>query len=242
MAKRLFDIVFALAATIVTLPLIAIACLLIWLQDGHSPLYRGLRVGRDGRDFRMIKLRTMVADGDRLGGSSTATSDSRLTALGKALRRYKLDELPQFWNVLTGDMSVVGPRPNVRGGVDRYTREELELLAVRPGITDLASIVFSDEGEILEGSSDADALYDAVIRPWKNRLALTYVFNRSLPLDLQLIWLTVVSLSSKVSALQGVARILKGLGADEELRRICSRMEPLPHGLPPGSPARLAIR
>lgn len=242
MAKRLFDIFFALAVTIVTLPLIAIACLLIWLQDGHSPLYRGLRVGRDGRDFRMIKLRTMVADGDRLGGSSTATSDSRLTALGKALRRYKLDELPQFWNVLTGDMSVVGPRPNVRGGVDRYTREELELLAVRPGITDLASIVFSDEGEILEGSSDPDALYDAVIRPWKNRLALTYVFNRSLPLDLQLIWLTVVSLSSKVSALQGVARILKGLGADEELRRICSRMEPLPHGLPPGSPARLAIR
>lgn len=242
MAKRLFDIFFALAVTIVTLPLIAIACLLIWLQDGHSPLYRGLRVGRDGRDFRMIKLRTMVADGDRLGGSSTATSDSRLTALGKALRRYKLDELPQFWNVLTGDMSVVGPRPNVRGGVDRYTREELELLAVRPGITDLASIVFSDEGEILEGSSDPDALYDAVIRPWKNRLALTYIFNRSLPLDLQLIWLTVVSLSSKVSALQGVARILKGLGADAELRRICSRMEPLPHGLPPGSPARLAIR
>lgn len=242
MAKRLFDIFFALAVTIVTLPLIAIACLLIWLQDGHSPLYRGLRVGRDGRDFRMIKLRTMVADGDRLGGSSTATSDSRLTALGKALRRYKLDELPQFWNVLTGDMSVVGPRPNVRGGVDRYTREELELLAVRPGITDLASIVFSDEGEILEGSSDPDALYDAVIRPWKNRLALTYIFNRSLPLDLQLIWLTVVSLLSKVSARQGVARILKGLGADEELRRICSRMEPLPHGLPPGSPARLAIR
>jgi len=234
MTKRLFDIVFALAAIIITFPIGAVACLLIWQQDGHSPLYRGLRVGRDGREFRMIKLRTMVADGERLGGSSTAASDSRLTALGSVLRRCKLDELPQFWNALVGDMSIVGPRPNVRRDVDRYTGRERELLSVRPGITDLASIVFSDEGAILDGAGDPDALYDAVIRPWKNRLALLYVERRNFAVDLQLITLTVVALVSKRAALRGVDRILRRWSADLALRRICARTEPPPVGEPPG--------
>lgn len=242
MGKRLFDLLFALLATILTTPIILVVSLLVWGQDGRSPFYRGLRVGRGDRDFRMIKLRTMVADGERLGGSSTAVSDPRLTPLGVALRRFKIDELPQFWNVLIGDMSIVGPRPNFRnGGVDRYTPEELRLLSVRPGITDLASIVFSDEGEILKDSADPEALYDSAIRPWKNRLALIHIDNRSLPLDARLIWLTALAIVSRSAALRGVAGILHDLGADEELKRVCRRNRPLPHRPPPGRPTQLGM-
>lgn len=243
MAKRLFDIIFSLLASVFTLPIIIAAALLIWLQDRRWPFYRGLRVGGGGRDFRMIKLRTMVPVGERRGASSTSISDSRLTPFGSKLRRFKIDELPQFWNVLIGDMSVVGPRPNLRnGGVDRYTAEEMRLLSLRPGITDLASIVFSDEGEILKDSADPDALYDCVIRPWKSRLALIYVDNRSFLLDLRLIWLTVLAIGSRGRALRGVARILNELNADEELKRICRRNDPLPHGPPPDQPAQLATQ
>jgi lipopolysaccharide/colanic/teichoic acid biosynthesis glycosyltransferase len=238
MAKRLFDIVFSIIALIVVVPITAAASLLIWAHDGHAPLYRGLRVGRGGRDFRMVKLRTMVANGERLGGSSTAASDRRLTLLGAALRRFKLDELPQFWNVLVGDMSIVGPRPNVRpGGVDCYTMEERRLLTVRPGITDLASIVFSDEGEILKGSPDPDRLYDAVIRPWKNRLGLLYVERRDMTADACLIGLTVIALFSKPLALRGVGAMLHRWNADATLQSICERSQPLPAGAPPGQPA-----
>jgi lipopolysaccharide/colanic/teichoic acid biosynthesis glycosyltransferase len=241
MTKRCFDLIFAFAALILASPIILVAALLVWGQDGRSPFYRGLRVGRGGRDFRMIKLRTMIEGGERLGGSSTALSDPRLTPLGAMLRRFKIDELPQFWNVLLGNMSIVGPRPNFRvGGVDRYTDEELRLLSVRPGITDVASIVFSDEGEILKDSSDPDALYDCVIRPWKNRLALITIDNRSFLLDFRLIWLTVVAIASRTAALRGVAQILETLHADEQLKRVCRRHGPLPRGLPPGSPTQVA--
>ena len=235
MVKRLFDILSSLAAMIAALPIVAFACLWIWAEDGQAPLYRALRVGRFGRDFTMIKLRTMVPGADRLGGSSTPSSDLRLTGHASALRRYKLDELPQLWNVLIGEMSMVGPRPNLRhGGIDRYTQAELELLTVRPGITDIASIVFSDEGEILDGAADPDALYDAVIRPWKNRLALLYIEHRGFVLDLRLLGLTFLALISKQSALRGVDAILCSWKASPELRHVCHRSGPLPVGLPPG--------
>lgn len=240
MAKRAFDIAFAMLALILSLPVMAIACLLIWAEDGHSPLYLGVRVGRAGRDFRMLKLRTMVAGAEHFGGSSTPASDRRLTSIGPALRRFKVDELPQFWNVLIGDMSIVGPRPNLRaGGVDRYTSEEVRLLSIRPGITDLASIVFSDEGLILDGAGEADALYDQIIRPWKSALGLLYVHNRSLRLDVRIIWLTAIAIGSHARALAGVAKILSALAADQDLQRICRRLDPLPHGTPPGAPAQL---
>lgn len=235
MAKRLFDLAFSLVALLMTLPVVALACLLIWAEDGHSPIYRGVRVGLNGKDFGMIKLRTMVPNGERFGGNSTASSDQRLTKLGRTLRRYKLDELPQFWNVLLGDMSVVGPRPNFRaGGVDRYTPTERQLLTVRPGITDLASIVFSDEGPILDGSADPDGAYEVLIRPWKSRLGLLYVQRRNLVLDLALIGLTAASLVSRRMALKGVAAILDRWNASDRLRDVCSRTGPLPSGSPPG--------
>lgn len=238
MAKRLFDVLFALIAIALTLPILLIAGVVIWAHDRHPPIYAGIRVGRFDRDFRMLKLRTMIPDAHSVGGTSTSASDSRLTPLGAALRRFKLDELPQFWNVLKGDMSLVGPRPNVRaGGVDRYTSEERKLLLVRPGITDLASIVFSDEGEILRDSPDPDALYDAVIRPWKNRLALLYVEHRSFSLDLVLVGLTILSFLSKEAALRAIDSILERWAASDDLRESCTRCSPPPIGVPPGQVA-----
>lgn len=234
-AKRLLDIALSLVALTMASPLIGAAMLAIWAQDGHSPLYRGVRVGRGNLDFRMIKLRSMAIDAGERGGTSTAISDGRITAVGRFVRRWKLDELPQFWNVLTGDMSVVGPRPNVRfGGVDRYTPGEKRLLDVRPGITDLASIVFSDEGDILDGAADPDALYDAVIRPWKSRLGLLYVAQRDFATDLRLVWLTALAIVAKSAALRGVDAILARWNADPALRRVCARVAPLPGATPPG--------
>ncbi len=238
MAKRWLDVLFALVAIVLTMPIIAIACVLVWAQDGRSPVYAGLRVGRFNREFRMFKLRTMIPDAHRSGGPSTSASDGRLTPLGSALRRFKLDELPQFWNVLKGDMSVVGPRPNVReGGVDRYTLEEQQLLSVRPGITDLASIVFADEGEILRDSAEPHELYDSVIRPWKSRLALLYIRHRNIDLDLCIVVLTMVSFLSRRAALRGVDAVLKRWDASEELRQKCARCEPLVGSEAPGQPA-----
>lgn len=237
-AKRAFDIVAALVALVATAPILVIASLLIWLEDGHGPLYRGRRVGRGDRDFRMLKLRTMVAGGDRLGGTSTAATDWRLTLLGAALRRWKIDELPQFWNVLVGDMSIVGPRPNTRiGGIEAYTAEERRLLTMRPGITDLASIVFADEGEILSGAADPDALYDAIIRPWKNRLGILYVEHHGMALDLRLVAITALAFVSRAAALREVNVILSRWSADPRLREICARRSPLPAGPPPGQTA-----
>ena len=236
MVKRLFDIGFSILVLAASSPVMLTALFLVWRQDKHSPLYKAVRVARNNGDFVMIKIRSMKVNADKTGVTSTSATDSRITKVGHFIRRFKLDELSQFWNVLKGDMSVVGPRPNTRlHGVDDYTPEEMRLLSVRPGITDLSSIVFSDEGAILTGAEDADALYNQIIRPWKSRLGLLYVDKRSLRLDLRIIWLTAVAITSKERALAGVARILDELGADLELKRICRRLEPLPRGIPPGT-------
>jgi lipopolysaccharide/colanic/teichoic acid biosynthesis glycosyltransferase len=233
-AKRALDIVVALAALVASSPLLAIAMLAIWAQDGGTPLYRGIRVGRGNRDFRMAKLRSMHLDASSRGGTSTSKSDTRVTAVGRIVRRWKIDELPQFWNVLVGEMSLVGPRPNTRaGGVDRYTPAELHLLDMPPGITDLSSIVFADEGDILDGAADPDAAYDAMIRPWKSRLGLLYVDRRDFATDLRLLWLTTLAIIARPAALRGVDAILARWNADPDLRRVCARSAPLPAARPP---------
>lgn len=235
MAKRLFDVLLSLVVLILVAPVLAVLMALVWAQDGRSPLFLGVRVGRDGRDFRMAKLRSMAAGSEFKGAASTTRSDARITPLGHALRRWKLDELPQFWNVLRGQMSIVGPRPNTRrGGVDLYTAREMRLLSVRPGITDLASILFADEAEILDGAADPDALYDEVIRPWKSRLGLLYIERRTFWIDLRIIALTALGAISHAAALQGVDAILEELGASDELRLVCRRNAPLPRAEPPG--------
>jgi len=188
--KRLFDAAVSLAGLILTGPLLLTAGLFIKLDSPGPVFYQGTRIGRHGRPFKMLKFRTMVQDADRIGASSTAEDDPRITRIGWILRKYKLDELPQLINVLKGDMSLVGPRPQVQWAVDLYTPEEREVLKVRPGITDYASLRFSNEAEILKGSADPDKDYLEKIHPEKMRLALEYVKTRSFLVDLRIIWRT----------------------------------------------------
>lgn len=234
--KRLLDIGVAAIGLIVLSPLLVVVSILIWLQDYHSPFYIATRTGRGERPFRMVKFRSMVIRADLTGVDSTAGDDPRITALGRFIRRFKIDEIPQLWNVLKGEMSLVGPRPNVERETVLYTQDEKRLLSMRPGITDLASIVFADEGDILQGSADPDLKYNQVIRPWKSRLGLLYVDNKpSVANDLRIILLTVRSALDRSSALVGVYEIASSLGADAQLLEIITRRQPLPAAAPPGA-------
>jgi lipopolysaccharide/colanic/teichoic acid biosynthesis glycosyltransferase len=225
--KRLLDFTAALMGLLLLVLPLALVALAIYLEDFHSPFFLGPRVGRRCREFRMVKFRTMTPDAWKSGVNSTATSDRRITRVGRWLRQTKLDELPQLWNVLMGDMSLVGPRPQVAAEVNLYTVEECRMLEVRPGITDLASIVFADEGEILAGASDPDLLYNQIIRPWKSRLALAGLDHGSRFLDARIIGLTLLSPISRNQALRGVEKLLAGWRSGAQLRRIATRREPL---------------
>lgn len=241
-AKRAVDITASAAGLALVSPVLGAFALAIWLQDFRSPFYVAPRVGRGNATFKMVKLRSMTVGADRTGVDSTSADDRRITAVGRLLRAYKLDELSQLWNVLVGDMSLVGPRPNVEREVKLLTEVEREVLTVKPGITDLSSIVFSDEGEILAGRPDPDVSYHQLIRPWKSRLGLLYVRKQSLRLDLELVALTVVAIVSRPRALAGVQRILARLGADDQLRRVARRDEPLIPSPPPGANAVVSWR
>jgi lipopolysaccharide/colanic/teichoic acid biosynthesis glycosyltransferase len=234
--KRLFDTLMAVIGLTVASPVLLPVLFLVWRHDGGSPFYLAPRVARGGGAFRMVKIRSMRLNADRSGVNSTAKGDSRITPVGHFIRRYKLDELSQLWNVLAGEMSLVGPRPQVAADVARYTAEERGLLAMRPGITDFASIVFSDEGEILEGQADADLAYNQLIRPWKSRLGLFYIAHRTFRLDVQLIVLTVVAVISRPTALAGVSYLLAKHGA-AELAAFALRQAPLVPTPPPGAGA-----
>jgi lipopolysaccharide/colanic/teichoic acid biosynthesis glycosyltransferase len=192
--KRVFDMVAASLALVLLFPLLAVLVCLIKFHDGGAVLYEGRRVGRDGQCFGMYKFRSMVPSADKIGGSSTPYDDSRITPVGRMLRRYKIDELPQLINVVKGEMSLVGPRPQVPWAVDLYTPEQREVLTVRPGITDYASVRFPNEGEILRGSTDPDRDYMEKIHPEKMRLSLEYVRNRSLLTDLRVLAQTAAAI------------------------------------------------
>ncbi|MBI3610075.1 MAG: sugar transferase [Nitrospirae bacterium] len=194
MLKRIFDFLGSFTGLLVLSPMFLFLALMVKLEDGGPVYYRGVRVGRYGRPFRIFKFRTMVVDAEKLGASSTPGDDQRITRMGKFLRRYKLDELPQLINVLKGEMSFVGPRPQVSWAVKLYNDEEKALLTVRPGITDYASIRFSNEADILWGSADPDREYLIKIAPEKVRLGLEYVRNHSLWVDLKIILATLWSL------------------------------------------------
>jgi len=232
--KRLFDIAVALAGLVVLSPILLLLCGLVWLQDRHSPFYIPARVGRGGRPYRMIKLRSMVIRADQNKVDSTANNDPRITLLGRYIRRFKFDEVPQLWNVLKGEMSLVGPRPNVRRETDLYSAEERKLLSLAPGITDISSIVFSDEGSILEDKPDPDLAYNQLIRPWKSRLGLLYVANSNVVLDVKLIVLTVVGAVNRRAALDGAAEIVEALGGPAELVAVARRERALEPAPPPG--------
>jgi lipopolysaccharide/colanic/teichoic acid biosynthesis glycosyltransferase len=235
MIKRSFDFFFALLGLIILSPLLLLFMLLIWLQDFSSPFYIAPRMRKKDVIFKMVKLRSMVNNADKIGGTSTSGTDRRITWVGHFIRKFKLDEFSQLWNVVKGDMSLVGPRPQAAFDASFYTEEENKLFDVRPGITDLSSIVFADEGDILKDAEDADLKYNQVIRPWKSRLGLFYVKHHSLMIDIQLIVLTIFGIVSREYALRGVKKILKDLGADETLVRIAERKEELKPYAPPGS-------
>jgi lipopolysaccharide/colanic/teichoic acid biosynthesis glycosyltransferase len=230
--KRSFDLLVSVSALLLASPILLAVALAIYLQDFHNPLYIANRVGLDGRLFRMVKFRSMVMNADKTGVTSTSATDRRVTPVGNLVRRFKLDELAQLWNVATGDMSLVGPRPNVPAGVAVYTPEERRLLSVRPGVTDIASIVFADEGEILRGHADADAAYDRLIRPWKSRLGLFYIDHLGLWLDIRLVGLTALAILSRENALVRVSRLLVQKGAPGDLVRVALRRDSLEPELP----------
>lgn len=194
MCKRFFDIVAASSGLLLLSPF------LVWIawrirQEGDDPVfYRGVRVGLHGKLFRIFKFRTMVIHADKIGGPSTSDDDPRITRIGRWLRKYKLDELPQLINVMKGEMSIVGPRPEVKHYTDLFTDEEKIILSVRPGITDWASIWNSDEGVVLAGTKDPEKAYMELIRPKKLKLQMKYVRELSLWIDLKIIFFTVLAI------------------------------------------------
>ena len=232
--KRLFDIIFSIIGLILFSPIILITLLFIWLYDFENPFYTPYRMGRNMIPFKMYKFRSMVVNADKSGVTSTSGNDKRITPIGKVIRKFKLDEISQFINVLIGDMSFVGPRPQVVDHViNEYTPSEKRLLDVKPGITDISSVVFSDEGEILKDSHNPDEDYNLLIRPWKSRLGLLYVEKRNIFLDIQLITITIIAILNKDRALIMISNILNRLKADHMVIEVCKRKSKLEPASPP---------
>ena len=235
MIKRSVDILASFFGLLFFSPILLPAMFLVWNEDKKSPFYIAPRLGKNGIPFKMIKLRSMVVDADSSGVVSSSNNDMRITPIGHKIRKYKLDEFIQLWNVLNGDMSLVGPRPNVKDETDLYTDIEKKLLLVRPGITDFSSIVFSDEGEILEGKENPDLTYNQLIRPWKSRLGLIYINNQSFLLDIKIIIHTLVAIFSRQRALNWVVSQLKLFNVDSKVVKISKREQDLYPFPPPGS-------
>lgn len=193
--RRLIDIAGALFGIWLTGPMMAAAALWVKLDSSGPIFYRQQRVGRDGKIFRIFKFRTMVTNADKIGTLITVGGrDPRITLAGYWLRKFKIDELPQFINVLFGEMSFVGPRPEVQKYVDLYTPEQRRVLEARPGVTDIASIAYRNENEILEKKSDPEAYYKAVIMQRKLKLNQLYLAQRTICTDLAVIFRTIFRL------------------------------------------------
>jgi lipopolysaccharide/colanic/teichoic acid biosynthesis glycosyltransferase len=233
--KRIFDLIISILLLACFFPVIGLALMAVFLSDWSNPLYSALRVGKNGKDFQMYKIRSMIRNAESSGVDSTAENDSRITLIGSVIRRFKIDELSQLINVMIGNMSLVGPRPNVKKAVAEYSKDEQLILEVQPGITDLSSIVFNDEGRILSGSLDPDLEYDQTIRPWKSRLAIIYVNNNTVALDCKILLLTMISFFNKSLALSLLVKEISKYTNDELLLRVCAREElKPPKGNPPG--------
>ena len=187
---RFCDIVFSAIGLLLLSPLFLIVYILIRCESKGGGFYCQQRVGKDGRLFGLYKFRSMRTGSDKKGLITVGGHDSRITRMGYFIRKYKIDELPQLWNVLKGDMSLVGPRPEVKKYVDLYTEEQRRVLSVRPGITDYASIEYVDENEILGNAEDPDRVYVEEIMPAKIRLNMRFIENRNLKEYFKIIGLT----------------------------------------------------
>lgn len=201
--------------------------ILIFFHDLSNPIYFGKRVGENNKIFNQFKFRSMKIN-QRINYQSTSDNDERITTIGKFLRKYKLDELPQLFNILLNNMKFVGPRPNVLSETSKYFENERKLLTVKPGITDFSSIVFSDEGSILEFSENPEQDYNELIRFWKNSLGLIYIKHRSFFLDIYLIFLTILNFFNRKKTLNLISQKILSLSLNyKEISLICLRSSPL---------------
>lgn len=191
MLKRIFDIVFSIAGLIILSPVFLIIAVIIKTDSKGPVIYKQLRVGKNGKDFNVLKFRSMKTDSDKSGLLTVGGKDSRITKSGYFIRKYKLDEFPQLVNVMKGDMSFVGPRPEVRKYVSLYNENQKKVLEVRPGITDIASITYRNENELLEKAKDPETYYINEIMPDKIRLNLEYLNDRSFLKDIKVILKTI---------------------------------------------------
>jgi len=191
--KRLMDVVISGGALLVLWPVLLLIALAIKIDDPGPVFYRQVRVGKNGKEFRIYKFRTMVVDADKKGLQITVGRDNRITRMGAFLRRTKLDELAQLLNVFTGEMSFVGPRPEVPKYVNLYTPYQRQVLLVQPGITDYASIAYRNENDLLEGAEDPEKMYIETIMPDKIELNMKYLHEISPLADIRLIFSTIIA-------------------------------------------------
>jgi lipopolysaccharide/colanic/teichoic acid biosynthesis glycosyltransferase len=189
--KRLFDIIFSVGGIIILSPFFILFWLLIRLESKGDAIFKQIRVGKNNTDFKLYKFRSMHSDSEKKGQLTIGGRDPRVTKVGFILRKFKLDELPQLFNVLNGNMSLVGPRPEVRKYVTLYTEEQMKVLSVKPGITDYASIKFFNENELLGKSTNPEDDYINIIMPEKLRLNLEYINDNSVLKDVNIIFKTL---------------------------------------------------
>ncbi|MCX6295583.1 MAG: sugar transferase [Bacteroidetes bacterium] len=189
--KRIFDIFFSLIGLIILLIPFLIISFLILIDSNGGVFYKQVRVGLNGKDFKLFKFRSMTADADKAGLLTVGGRDNRITKMGYTLRKYKIDELPQLINVLIGNMSLVGPRPEVRKYVNLYNTEQMRVLSVKPGITDYASIVFSNENDLLGNAKNPEEVYINKILPTKLNLNLRYIEEQGISTDIKIILKTI---------------------------------------------------
>lgn len=190
--KRIFDFICSTLGLIVLSPILIIIAIMIKKGSDGPVFFRQIRVGENGKDFEILKFRTMVVDAEKLGRQITVGNDSRITKIGAFLRKYKLDELPQLINVFKGDMSLVGPRPEVPRYVNLYTEQQRQVLDVKPGITDLASIRYKDENDLLGKAENPDDFYINTIMPDKLELNLEYIKKSNVFFDIYIILKTII--------------------------------------------------
>ena len=240
--KRTLDLLVSSLGLIILSPILLSFSIIIYLNDFESPFYIAPRVGKGSKLFNIIKFRSMIVNADKSKVDSTGSNDIRITPIGHIIRKYKLDEFTQLFNVLIGNMSLVGPRPNVKRETDTYSIKEKMILGVKPGITDFSSIIFSDEGEILKESIDPDLDYNQLIRPYKSRFAIFYIENFNFIIDMKIIILTVLSIFDREKALIEINKILLKMEAPLLLTEISLRNTSLKPYAPPGMRSIITTR
>jgi lipopolysaccharide/colanic/teichoic acid biosynthesis glycosyltransferase len=223
MLKFFLDKLISVFILFIFSPIILVCLILVFAKDYSNPIYISKRVGKNFVNFNLLKIRSMINNADKSGISSTSINDKRITSIGKFIRRFKIDEVLQLVNVIKGDMSLVGPRPQIPSEVDLYSESEKNLLSIKPGITDFSSIIFSDEGEILKDSLNPNQDYNILIRPWKSKLGIFYINNRDNLIDIQLLFLTVLSIFKRKLALKSVSNLLKKINAEVDLVNLAKR-------------------